>query len=81
LIGSAAIAAFVAHAAFWCLLIWGWFSAELRMRGLVVALAFWIGAYLAAPALPFGAAMFSSFVALLDIVLVLVIFKGDILIT
>ena len=81
MVGSAAIAFVVAHAAFWLLLAWGWFTAELRLRGIVLALAFWAAAYLAAPAIPFGPAMFSSFVALLDIVLVLVIFKGDVLIT
>ena len=81
MVGSIAIAAFIAHAAFWTLLFWGWFAAEMRLRGVVIVVLFWIAGYFFLPALPYGAAMFSSFVALLDIVLVLVIFKGDVLIT
>ena len=52
--GTPAIAAWIAHVAFWALLIAG------------VAL---------------GAALFSSFVAVLDVALVLLVFKGDIRIT
>jgi hypothetical protein len=80
-IGSVLIGAFIAHAAFWSLLAWGWFSAELRTRGILIAIAFWIGGYFALPLVPQGDVLFLSFVAALDIVLVLVIFKGDVLIT
>jgi hypothetical protein len=80
-VGSALIGAFIAHVAFWALLTWGWFSAEIGTRGVAMAVVLWVAGYVGLPLLPYGAAMFSSFVALLDIVLVLVIFKGDVLIT
>jgi hypothetical protein len=75
------IGAFIAHTVFWGLLAWGWFTAELRTRGLFIAIACWVAGYFALPLVPNGAALFSSFVALLGIVLVLVIFKGDGLVT
>ena len=81
MIGSPLLAGYIAHGAFWTLLAWGLFTAELRRRGAFIAILFWIAGYFILPRVPYGAALFSSFVALLDIVLVLVIFKGDVLIT
>ena len=81
MIGSTLVAALIAHTAFWMLLAWGVFTVELRLRGALIAVLFWIAGYFTLPLIPYGAAMFLSYVALLDIVLVLVIFKGDVLVT
>ena len=78
MIGSPVIAAWIAHAAFWCLLAWGWAVGELQPRGRVVFLMLWLAGYVGLPFLPYGAALFASSVAALDIGLVLVVFKGDI---
>ena len=78
---SAAIAAIVAHVAFWFLLAYGWCWAEIGWRGAAVVLALWIGGYAASGFIPHGPAVFPSFVAILDIALVLVVFKGDLRLT
>ena len=44
-------------------------------------LCLWVAALFGLPYVPYGAALFSSFVAVLDIVLVLVIFEGDVPLT
>jgi len=78
--GSAAMAALIAHVAFWFLLAYGWFWGEIKGRRLAAFLALWAGGLLGLH-LPFGAALFPSYVALLDIALVLVVVKGDVPIT
>ena len=79
--GSPGVAAWIAHVAFWVLVIRGWMSGDLGIRGTIIALALWLTAYISLPLLPYGAALFPSFVALVDIALVIVIFKGDVHIT
>ena len=75
---SAGIAALIAHVTFWVLLAYGWFWEDLGARGITVFLILW-GAGLAAVRMtPYGDAIFPSFVALLDIVLVFIIFRGDV---
>jgi hypothetical protein len=76
--GSAGLAAWVAHAAFWALLAIGWFSDELGLRGTAVFLALWLSGFFGLPFLPYGAALLPPFVAVLDIALVFTIFKGDV---
>jgi hypothetical protein len=79
--GSAAVAAFLAHAAFWLLLIYGWFWEEVTGRGLLVFLVLWATGLYLVPRL-FGASVpFSSYVAILDVALVFQIFKGDVKLT
>jgi hypothetical protein len=77
-IGSASIAGWIAHIAFWVLLALGWLFGELQTKGRVVFLFLWFAGYFALPFLPYGAALFSSFVAVLDIALVFAVFKGDV---
>lgn len=48
---------------------------------MVAFLVLWFAGFYGLPYLPYGAAMFSSFVALLDIALVLLIFRGDVRLT
>lgn len=81
MIGSVAIATFVAQAGFWILLAIGVFTVALGWRPVVVFLVLWIGGRAALTATPLGVALFPPYVAMLDIALVLLIFKGDVRIT
>jgi hypothetical protein len=81
MVGSPAVAALIAHAAFWMLLAYGCVWGEIKGRGLAAFLALWIGGLYGLPYLSSGAALFSSYVAVVDIALVFVIFKGDVPLT
>jgi hypothetical protein len=78
---SAGIAWWIAHVSFWTLLAYGWAFDELGLRGIVVFLLLWGAGFFGLPYLPCGANMFSSFVAVLDVALVFLIFKGDVRLT
>lgn len=80
---SAGFAALIAHVAFWGLLVYGWAASQLRPRSLTVFVLIWLAAGAGLPYVPYApaAAMFPSVVAVLDIVLVLIVFRGDIPIT
>jgi hypothetical protein len=56
----------------------GWFADELGPRGTTVFLALWLSGFFFLPFLPYGAALFSPLVAVLDIALVFTVFKGDV---
>jgi len=79
--GSPAVAGWIAHLTFWGLLVYGWMRGELGVRGIVVFLTLWLAGLYGLPYVPYGEAMFSSFVAVLDIALVFLIFKGDVRLT
>ena len=81
MIGSASVAAWIAHLAFWILLICGWAVAELGLKALTVFLVLWLAGLIGLPYVPHGAGLFPSYVAFLDVILVLMIFKGDIPVT
>jgi hypothetical protein len=76
--GSVGIAAWIAHVAFWVLVGYGWFWDELGPKGLCGLIFLWLAGMFGLPFIPYGAALFSSFVAVLDIALVFLIFKGDV---
>jgi hypothetical protein len=76
--GSTLLAAWIAHVAFWMLAAIGWWSEELGLGGLAVLVGLWLAGSFGLPYLPHGAALFSPFVAVLDIVMVFLIFKGDV---
>jgi hypothetical protein len=78
-VGSPAIAALIAHCAFWA--CWCCLWEGIKSRGLAVFLMLWVLGLYGLPYLPYGAALFSSYVAVLDIALVFVVFKGDVPIT
>ena len=80
MMGSPAIAAFVALAAFWALLLYGWAVDELTPRRVGLFLLLWLAGRIGLPYVPYAPvqAMFSSYVAVLDIGLVFMIFKGDV---
>jgi hypothetical protein len=78
--GSIAVAGWVALIGFWFLLIYGWAFGELHSPGITVFLLLWAFARFGLPL--FGAGGFSiTFVAILDIALVFIIFKGDVPLT
>jgi hypothetical protein len=79
--GSPAVAAFIANVAFWTLVVNGAVVGELKVKGVSLFIAAWLGGRFGLPFVPYGVAMFSSFVAALDIALVFVIFKGDVWLT
>jgi hypothetical protein len=79
--GSIGVASWIAHVAFWILLLYGWAWGELGPKGVVVLLLVWVVGLYGLPHLPFGTGMFLPFVALLDIGLVFLIFKGDVRLT
>ena len=75
---SSSVAALIAHASFWALLLCGWWLGELRVRASVTFVALWLAAGLCRPYVPHGADLFAPFVATLDIALVFAVFKGDV---
>jgi hypothetical protein len=83
MVGTPAVAAFIGFWLFWILLLYGWASSELGRQHVIVFLLLWmlgrIGlAYLSwAPA----QALISPYIAVLDIALAFVIFKGDVRLT
>lgn len=81
--GSPAVAAWIAHLAFWALLVYGFVVQELNLKRLAMFLLLWLGGLVGLPYAPYEPArvMFSSFVAVLDIALVFTIFKGDVRLT
>jgi len=78
--GSAAIGAFVAHLVFWVLVVYGYIAGELSIRGCIIAIALWALGLFALPYLPYTPP-FGTYLAILDIGLVFLIFKGDVRLT
>ena len=80
---SSAIAAWIAHVTFWLLLAYGLAVEEINAKRAGDFVALWIAALVALPAVPYepARAMSPSLVAGLDIVLVFMIFRGDIRLT
>jgi len=76
-------AAFIAHLAFWGLLVYGWVTDALGAVQAAVVIVLWAMGAVGLPHVPFepARAMFSSFVAVLDVALVFMIFKGDVRLT
>lgn len=66
----------VAHIAFWVVLLIGAREMGLRRTGFFAVL--WIVGYVGSAWITSGPVLFVSYVAVLDIVLILVVFKGDI---
>ena len=67
----------VAVCGFWVLLGAGWYLGELHLKGIVTFVALWIaGLFLSR--LVLNGTLFLPYVAVLDIVLVLAVFKGDV---
>ncbi len=71
------VAAFIGHAAFWGLLVAGVLAGELRLRSCAIFFCLWLIALFAGPYRPYWLP-FSTCVAVLDIVLVFAVAKGDV---
>ena len=78
---SAGVGWWIAHVTFWLLLVYGWAWDEIGPRGVTLFVAVWLAGYFALQFVAAGAAVFFSYVAVLDIILVFVVFKGDVSIT
>lgn len=77
--GSIGAGYWIAHGAFWMLLV---FAATERGRRMVaVFLALWLAGYLLLRTLSQGTPLFASYVALLDVALVFAVFRGDVRLT
>jgi hypothetical protein len=74
---TSATAAWVAHAAFWALLIGGFALGELGWKPAGAILALWCAGLWGSALVPYGPALFPSFVAVVDVALVFLVFKGD----
>lgn len=72
--GSVGLASITAHVGFVVLLAYGWVSDELRPMAVAVCSTLWLAGWL----LLDESGLFSPLVAILDVALVLVIFKGDV---
>jgi hypothetical protein len=70
------LGALVAHPAFWVLLVHGWIAGALRVPSTIVFLSLWAIGFFGILHIPY--VPFVSQVALLDVALVLIIFKGDV---
>jgi hypothetical protein len=77
LTGAPAVGAFLAFWGFWGLVLIGWMSGELHLRGTAVFLALWAVGRVASEYV-LGGLLFVPYVAILDIALVFAIFKGDV---
>lgn len=76
--GSAGLAAWIAQVVFWALLLIGLGSGELdRKRGALFG-ALWMAGFVAARFTPAAAVLVTPYLAVLDLILVFVIFKGDV---
>ena len=73
---SAGAAKWIAQIAFWWLMISGW--RELGAGRRVVFIGLWLLGLICREYVPYGPAIFTAYVAVLAIVLVLLIYKRDI---
>ena len=78
--GSIGIAFWIAHGAFWLLIILA-AVVEQRVRLAAIFVALWAVGYVGSAWLLFASAWFLTYVAALDIALVLFVFKGDVRLT
>lgn len=69
------ILGFVAHAAFWVVLLVG--NTEIGLRRSAFFVVLWVIGYVGSRWFLSGGLVFVSYVAVLDIVLVLLVFKSD----
>jgi hypothetical protein len=75
--GAPAIGAFIAWWGFWALLIVGWMAGELDARHMALFIGLWVAGRVVSGYFQSGP-LFAPYLAVLDIALVFLIFKGDV---
>ena len=79
MIGSQAVAAWIAQFAFWVLLIIGIAYGELSKKWAATLVVLWLVGDVGLPRLSMFSGLFlTSYVAVLDIALVFIVFNGDV---
>lgn len=82
MIGSQAIGAGIAQVAFWVLIILGISRGALSKKSAAIFVALWLAGYIGLTRISWLTGFFvTPYVAVLDIVLVFVVFKGDVRLT
>ena len=82
MVGSPLVGAVVAQLAFWVLLVLGVSYGALKKIGTGVFVLLWLAGYIGLPRITWWTGPFvTSWVAMLDIVLVFIVFKGDVKLT
>jgi hypothetical protein len=75
--GAPVIGAFIAWWGFWALLIVGWMAGELDARRTTLFIGLWVVGRVASGYFLYGL-LFAPYLAVLDIALVFLVFKGDV---
>jgi hypothetical protein len=75
--GAPAVGGFIAFWGFWALLILGWMIGELDVRRAGLFIGLWVAGRVASGYFLDGH-LFTPYLAVLDIALVFVVFKGDV---
>ena len=79
MVGSGSVAGLIAEGAFWVMLVLGVAYGEIRARGCLIFFSLWAVGFFGLPRLSeFSGLFVNSYVAVLDIVLAFVVFKGDV---
>jgi hypothetical protein len=73
--------AWIAQVGFAILLVWGCVSGNMSLKAATIFLCLWTIAFVARAHIPYGVPLFSPVVAILDVALVFLIFKGDVRLT
>jgi hypothetical protein len=76
--GSVGVAAWIARLAFPALLVGGWLSGELGPKTTMIFALLGVAVWFGLPQLPGGENFVTSALAVIDIVLVLAVFRGDV---
>ncbi len=79
--GSVGVAAWIGQIVFLLLIVWGYLTEWLSMRASIVFALLWLVPRFALGFVPAAAPFFSPYVAVLDIVLVFILFRGDVRLT
>ena len=78
MVGSAGVAGWIAQIAFWALLLIGLGSGDLGKKGGAFFAALWMVGCFGLQFLPSGGMLLTPYLAIIDVVLVFLIFKGDV---
>jgi hypothetical protein len=80
-VSSVGIAALIGHVAFWVLVVWAYLTDSLSPRASVIFALLWLVPNVLLSFVPSAGPFFSPYVAVLDIVLVFLLFHGDVRLT